>query len=67
MELVDVYQVLTHLLDIEARPHNGTWAAVRHMLSPASAPRPALAGAALLLQGTLVTLVTLVTTPARLL
>ena len=56
MELVDVYQVLTHLLDIEARPHNGTWDTVRHMLSPANAPRPAPAGAALLLMVSLVSL-----------
>jgi len=32
MELVDVYQVLAHLLKIPANPHNGTWSHVRGLL-----------------------------------
>ena len=58
MELVDVYQVLTHQLGIEPRPHNGTWSTVKRMFSPATAPRPALGGAALALKVVLVSLLT---------
>ena len=58
MELVDVYQVLTHLLGVEPRPHNGTWATVRHMLSPAAAAGGA-GGAAVLVQVALLALTAL--------
>ncbi|KAF0288114.1 Ectonucleotide pyrophosphatase/phosphodiesterase family member 5 [Amphibalanus amphitrite] len=57
MELVDIYQVLAHQLDIEPRPHNGTWDTVKHMFSPAPALRPALGGAVLLAQAALAALV----------
>ena len=37
MELVDVYQVLAHVLGVAPRPHNGTWSTVCQMLfSPAT-------------------------------
>ncbi|XP_037081790.1 glycerophosphocholine cholinephosphodiesterase ENPP6-like [Pollicipes pollicipes] len=48
MELIDTYQVLAHVLDIEPQPHNGSWERVRDMLSPAAAPSPSLGGAAVL-------------------
>ena len=47
MELVDVYQVLAHVLGVEPRPHNGTWSTVHPMLSSAAALRPAVGGAVL--------------------
>ena len=52
MELVDIYQILTHQLGIEPRPHNGTWSTVEAMVSPAAA----LSGAAALIQVALVVL-----------
>lgn len=33
IELVDVYQIFTKLLNIPAQPHNGTWDHVRDMLA----------------------------------
>ena len=57
MEMVDIYQVLTHLLEIEPLPHNGTWSTVRPMLSQAAALGPAAGGAALAVQMALVVLV----------
>lgn len=40
IEIVDIYQVLTTALGIEARPHNGTWEHVKDafMVGAASAP-----------------------------
>ncbi|XP_076040855.1 glycerophosphocholine cholinephosphodiesterase ENPP6-like [Oratosquilla oratoria] len=29
IDMVDIYQVLTHVLDIKPQPHNGTWAHVK--------------------------------------
>ncbi|ODN05640.1 Ectonucleotide pyrophosphatase/phosphodiesterase family member 6 [Orchesella cincta] len=37
IQLVDVYQIFAHLLDIPARPHNGSWTRVSGMLTSRSA------------------------------
>ena len=44
IELVDLYPLFTHLLDVQPQPNNGTWGRVSSMLvsaAPCPAPRHA--------------------------
>ena len=50
IELVDVYQIFTRLLNVPAQPNNGTWDNVRYMLvDPSGAESSRMVSPALLI------------------